>query len=173
MLYEVILFLAILNIALAFGKNSSKLTIGICSKTFTELTTERNCNIMFDCVTTEDDDSDAVCGSDGNTYDNDCVFHGPACQDDLFKVHRGPCTDIYREERDCNIRMSCVTTEDDDSDAVCGSDGNTYDNSCTFHGPACDNDLYIAKLGPCNSAVVLSSTFIISIISIVATLIQD
>jgi hypothetical protein len=62
-----------------------------------------------------------VCGSDGNTYDNDCYAEAEGIEN----YTSGECTDL----------VACYEIYA----PVCGSDGNTYDNDCYAEAAGIEN----------------------------------
>ena len=81
-----------------------------------------------------------VCGSDGKTYSNKCMFEIAQCETKSLK--------LVREGR-CDLTM-CKTACPKNISYVCGSDGVTYANECLFKNAQCDNiSLKIARQGQC------------------------
>jgi len=95
-----------------------------------------------------------VCGSDGNTYANQCVLDRISCLRglNLEIVHEGACK-VARRSADCPRFCHRMFAP------VCGSDGETYPNSCVLQQTACsapELNLFEVADGEC-SAVELKS----------------
>ena len=80
-----------------------------------------------------------VCGSDGKTYSNSCLFDNANCQSGgKLTSKKGKCLPIntppLAPNKDC-IKKNCVTN----FMLVCGSDGKTYGNSCKFDTANCQS----------------------------------
>ncbi len=106
-----------------------------------------------------------VCGTDGNTYSNECDLLMTACHDvdrnDLKVEHQGECQEEEEEEEDkplgtllvdqlekCREVTACELVHR----PVCGTDGKTYRNACILRAAACLNgydDLKVDYRGEC------------------------
>jgi coxsackievirus/adenovirus receptor len=71
-----------------------------------------------------------VCGSDGETYSNECVMRTTACKQRkaIVKVYDGECR--YK-------KLNCVFPCTMILKPVCGNDGESYSNECMMRGAAC------------------------------------
>lgn len=94
-----------------------------------------------------------VCGSDGKTYGNSCSLDRAKCTNKNLKiVKNGKC-----EANAPKLPSNCSGPCPENSKPVCGSDGKTYGNSCSFNRAKCSNKkLKIVKQGECRSSSYLS-----------------
>ncbi|KOB64228.1 Brasiliensin [Operophtera brumata] len=101
-------------------------------------------------------DMKPVCGSDGNTYNNDCLLNCATANDNTLSIaHAGKCESVKVVD---NLPIPPPCTCARDMKPVCGSDGNTYNNDCLLNcATANDNTLSIAHAGKCESVKVVDN----------------
>ncbi|KAJ7381020.1 hypothetical protein OS493_004615 [Desmophyllum pertusum] len=104
-----------------------------------------------------------VCGSDGQSYPNNCSLEVEACMTgkDLTVVSMGECDQCARKvcqdpRQHCRMVQGVATCECNeictaDWRPVCGSDGITYPNKCSLEVKACKTGktLTVVKPGEC------------------------
>ncbi|XP_049877117.1 agrin-like [Pectinophora gossypiella] len=110
-----------------------------------------------------------VCASDHNTYGSECKMRMHACQEgikegELKVLYNGTCQTcadiVCQGGGDCSVdpdtgRPVCLCnhncTEAQETDVVCGSDGQTYPSQCELDSTACraQSELRTAYRGDC------------------------
>jgi hypothetical protein len=89
-------------------------------------TTEIPCDQLVMCTM----EYAPVCGTDGVTYGNSCMFRSQTCGKDVSIAHTGECEP---EVAPCNSNFACTY----DYRPVCGTNNVTYPNACTMKGQTC------------------------------------
>jgi len=101
--------------------------------------------VVLECNEACTFDYTPVCGTDGQTYGNDCELASTAClkRSNVRMAHQGECVRAVPEV--CN--EACLLNWA----PVCGSDGVTYGNSCELESTACTkrSSVKIAHQGEC------------------------
>ncbi|XP_027752164.1 ovoinhibitor-like isoform X2 [Empidonax traillii] len=103
-----------------------------------------------------------VCGTDGNTYNNDCgiCLHNEEHSDSVEKAHDGECepksvvidcTNYRRAVIDDHVVVACPRI----LKPVCGSDSFTYDNECGICAYNTEHNTNVTKIhdGECKESV--------------------
>lgn len=113
-------------------------------------------------ISTIPNESDAVCGSDGITYSNQCLFKHYKCITGVVvnKQHQGPCQDERNSMKDLMDvfqhkgpiqKIHCpVKCHKQHGSEVCGDDNNTYRNECEIMKLQCEGkDIFFSHFGAC------------------------
>ena len=101
-----------------------------------------------------------VCGSDDETYPNECILRLTACRENrrILKKNDGSCTEEEEEKEkdeddipEVAIDRECPNDCGKDFAPVCGSNGRTYNNHCLLKQESCNKRIRITKAsdGPC------------------------
>ncbi|XP_050532357.1 agrin-like [Daktulosphaira vitifoliae] len=106
-----------------------------------------------------------VCGSDSNTYSNECKlkYHNCRKKKAIHVIHKGACSDCSQmnceyysvcESDGSKAKCVCPTFKcSNTSGKVCGSDGITYTDLCHLQNASCATrkKIFVAHAGECGS----------------------
>ncbi|XP_045211133.2 ovoinhibitor-like [Mercenaria mercenaria] len=109
--------------------------MGYCHRTTpaTHIDT-KHCDVICD----EEEPTNRVCLSDGQTYDTQCDANNAICNathnhQHLTVVSKGPCLDLHSSCADALHSHTCPHTQD----YVCATNGYTYANECYLRTAQC------------------------------------
>ncbi|XP_051487181.1 ovoinhibitor-like [Apus apus] len=137
-----------------------KAALALCCYLGTAFGVEVDCNQYSSDVTKDGTvlvscprDRSPVCGTDGNTYSNECgiCFHNSEYGTNVKKAHDGKCepksividcSKYQRAELDGHVLIACPRI----LAPVCGSDSQTYGNECGLCAYNAEHDTNITKI---------------------------
>ncbi|CAH1798785.1 unnamed protein product [Owenia fusiformis] len=139
------------------------------------------CTCDFQCS----DKQDILCGTDGDIYFNECQLNKTNCRKDARTniANKGPCVTATCNDFKCKAFEQCELKDgapvctcdfqcDDNQELLCGTDGQTYFNTCNLGKINCNQGQNSTELhkGPCRvsraSSVTSQTSILITIVTI-------
>ncbi|KAH9102143.1 hypothetical protein AeMF1_021219 [Aphanomyces euteiches] len=127
---------------------------------------ERELSEQHGCIQSCHEIYQPVCGSDGQTYSNECSLKRESCLKGVKVEMKSPgrCAE-EKKQNDERVLLDSDTIDDcpraciEIFQPVCGTDGNTYANKCTLKQDACARkvSIQVAHEGDCDGKLKVSN----------------